>query len=148
MPIQPFISPLKSSPFRINLPFFSSFVSQKNTFGTHCSPFHHLPISHHTKFHFTCFQKAYKGGKNMRSKIIVRIRHSVYKKAVQKITFLLHFLLFFILTVCHPNISIFEEEEKKVNRRNFNVRNMSLLLFHPLFCHKFSIEKRKFLHCH
>jgi hypothetical protein len=33
-------------------------------------------------------------------------------------------------------------------RGNFNVRIMSLLLFHPLFCHKFSIEKRKFLHCH
>lgn len=86
---------LKILPIPYQFTFFSSFVSQKNAFGTRCSPFHHLPISHHTKFHFTCFQKAYKGGKNMRSKIIVRIRHSVYKKAVQKITFLLHFLLFF-----------------------------------------------------
>lgn len=92
--------------------FFSFLFSTKNTFRTRCSPFHHLP--YHTTLNsiLLAFKRPIRAEKNMRSKIIVRIRHSVYKKAVQKITFLLHFLLsFFILTVCHPNISIFEEEK-------------------------------------
>ena len=96
MPIQPFISPLKYPSFLHQFTFFSSLVPQKNTFGTRCSPFHHLPYQTTLNSILLAFKRPIRAEKNMRSKIIVRIRHSVYKKAVQKITFLLHFLLFFL----------------------------------------------------